>query len=200
MRFSARQERRQRTPDTHLTQTFRFFHFMCPPMKVTFVCPFDRPRGAGARLSTLPGSVAVPAQLLLPLSSGFPVARRVCSIMGDRRPLSLSEFLVSPQDLLRASASRRASLRAPNRSSLGNCTADRLQSGRPSGPATPRSVVHRNQRRYGSASRSTEACPEDRHASGSQPGSRRLGLAERARVWNDSGQSGRAPCCRPSSR
>ena len=36
----------------------------------------------------------------LPLPPGFPVARRVCSVVGDGRPVSLSERFVPAQDLL----------------------------------------------------------------------------------------------------
>jgi hypothetical protein len=39
-------------------------------------------------------SVAIPAQLLLPLPSGFPLARRLGSVVGDGRPVSLSELFV----------------------------------------------------------------------------------------------------------
>jgi hypothetical protein len=50
-------------------------------------------------------------------------------------------------------------------------------------------------RRYCAAARAAEARSGPCRASGSQHGFRRLGLAKKPRVWNDSCQLGRAPRC-----
>ena len=58
-----------------------------------------------------------------------------------------------------------------NRAGLRSRATHRLRGRRPSGPATPRSIVHRDQRRYGSATDSPEAS-----AGGVRPASSQLGL------------------------
>ena len=97
-------------------------------------------------MSYLWRGVTIWSQPLLSLPTGFPLARRIGSVVGDRASISLPQFLLPAQDLLRAAAPGCSSPRAANRANFRNCAADRLRGRWPAGSATPRPVIHEYQK------------------------------------------------------